>query len=225
MYLSPFTRMDDEAEQRELVRHVGVAQVVTSDEDGAVHATLLPVVWRGDCLMMHAARRNPQFAGLVGRSVPALAIVTGPNAYVSPRWYRTQATRGLAVPTWNYEVVQLRGTLSGYDDPDRLRAALRSLVAAHEDGRERPWTMDAAPGYLIDGLLRGIIGLDLDVSSVAAKAKLSAHRVAADRDGVIQGLRAEPGGPGSGPHQVADAMARREPTLRRFADSGGHSAD
>lgn len=210
MYASPFTRMTDEQQQRDLVRQVGVAQLVTVGANGAPEATLLPVVWEVDRLVMHAAKANPQFAGLVGRSVPALAVVTGPNAYVSPTWYPTRAKRGLAVPTWNYQVVQLRGSLTGYDDRDRLRAALGALTAAHEADRHEPWTLNSAPDHLIEGLLRGIVGLDLIVTGVEAKAKLSQNRVVADRVGVIDGLRAEPGGLGSGPHEVAEAMALRE---------------
>lgn len=212
MYTSPFTRMTDEAEQRDLVRRVGVAQLVTVDEHGLPQATLLPVVWVADRVLMHAARRNPQFEEMVGRSVPALAVVTGPNAYVSPTWYATQAERGHAVPTWNYQAVQLRGELTGYDDRDRLMEALAAVTAAQEAHRPRPWTLEAAPSYLVQGLLRGIVGLELRVSRVEAKAKLSQHRVVADRLGVIEALRADPGGSGngmgSGPHEVADAMAR-----------------
>lgn len=208
MYTSRFTRLTDEAQQRELVRRVAVAQLVTVGDDGWPQSTLLPVVWDGDRVLMHAARQNPQFADLVGRSVPALAVVTGPNAYVSPHWYATQAERGLAVPTWNYLAVQLRGMLSGYDDRDRLLEAVTVVTAAHEAHRPRPWTLKEAPSYLIDGLLRGIVGLELQVRGVEAKAKLSQNRVAADKLGVIEALRAEPGGVGSGPHEVADAMAR-----------------
>lgn len=208
MYTSPFTAMADEAQQRDLVRRVAVAQLVTVDDDGWPQSTLLPIVWDGDRVLMHAARHNPQFEHLVGRSVPALAVVTGPNAYVSPHWYATQAKRGLAVPTWNYQAVQLRGTLTGYDDRDRLLEAVTAVTAAHEANRPRPWTLDAAPSYLIDGLLRGIVGLELRVTDVRAKAKLSQNRVVADKLGVIEALRVEPGGAGSGPHEVADAMAR-----------------
>ena len=208
MDVSDFTRMADEAQQRELVRRVGVAQVITTGEDGWPQATLLPVLWEGDRLVMHAAFSNSQFAGLIGRSVPALAVVTGPNAYVSPTWYPTRAKRGLAVPTWNYQVVQFRGTLHGYDDRDRLREAVAAVSAAHEEGRPQPWTLEDAPSSLINGLLHGVIGLELHVQEVRAKAKLSQNRVLADRQGVIDGLRGEPGGPGSGSYEVAEAMAR-----------------
>ncbi len=208
MYGSRFTRMTDEAQQRELVARVGAAQVVTVDPDGWPQATLLPVIWDGDRLVMHAAARNPHFADLVGRSVPALAVVTGPNAYVSPTWYPSRTKRGVAVPTWNYLVVQFRGTLTGYADRDRMRAAVTALSDVHEAHRPDPWTVESAPEYLVEGLLHGIIGLELTVTSVQGKAKTSRNRVLADRLGVIDGLRAEPADTGNGPHALAELMAR-----------------
>lgn len=206
MYLSPFTTMTDRAEMASIVESVGVGTVVTVGTDGLPQATLLPVLWEGDRILAHAAKGNPQFSAATDGG-PVLVVVNGPNAYVSPNWYATKAKAGRAVPTWNYVSVQLRGTLRLVRDRQWLRRTVDALAAHHERGRSQPWSSAEAPEVFLDGLLLGIVGLDITVTSVEGKAKLSQNRIPADRAGVIEGLRADPS---PGAHALADVMARRE---------------
>jgi transcriptional regulator len=129
--------------------------------------------------------------------------VTGAQAYVSPTWYASKAEHGRVVPTWNYSAVQLRGRARVHDDPEWLRTAVDGLVDQHESGRPAPWTTTDAPERYVNGQLRAIVGVEVLVESVQAKAKLSQNRSQADQAGVVSGLRAEGR---AGATAVADAM-------------------
>ncbi len=203
MYTPPFNRDDDEARLRAFVADVGAGWLVTSRVDGPPSATYLPVVWRGETVVAHFAKANPHWRELHGE-VPALLIVTGPDAYVSPSWYASKAEHGRVVPTWNYSAVHLTGLVRVHEDPAWLRSAVTDLTDLHEASRKHGWAVTDAPEAFVEGQLRGIVGLELTVTGVEGKAKLSQNRSQADRDGVVHGLRGEPR-PGS--HAVAAAMA------------------
>lgn len=190
MYIPAVNRIDADDDVRALVAGVGSAQFVTTGADGFPDATLLPVVWRGDTVIAHIARANPQWQNL-DTADKCLLIASGPEAYVSPSWYASKATHGRVVPTWNYSAVHLFGTVVVHDDPDWLRAAVRDLTEVHEGRRSKPWQVDDAPERFIDAQLRGIVGLEVTVVRVEAKAKLSQNRSEADRRGVVDGLRHE----------------------------------
>jgi transcriptional regulator len=190
MYVPHFNNWDDEQEIRAMVAAIGSAQLVTSGADGYPLATLLPVVWRESTVVAHFARANPHWKAIADGQ-PALLVVTGPQAYVSPTWYAAKAEHGKVVPTWNYSVVQLTGRATVHDDVDWLQGAVDELVAHHEDHRESPWHTSDAPEKYIRGQLRAIVGLELAVERVEAKAKLSQNRSDEDRAGVVEGLRGE----------------------------------
>jgi transcriptional regulator len=96
------------------------------------------------------------------------------------------------LPTWKYSVVQLSGRATVHDDVDWLRGAVDELVEHHEGHRESPWRSSDAPESYLRGQLRAIVGLELTVERVEAKAKLSQNRSDADRAGVVEGLLREP---------------------------------
>jgi transcriptional regulator len=203
MYTPPFNRADDETELRDFAAAVRVGWLVTSRAGAAPAATLLPFVWTGDSVVAHFAKANPHWREIEGDS-PALLIVTGPDAYVSPSWYLAKAEHGKVVPTWNYSAVHLTGTARVHDDPEWLRAAVTELTDQHEGARDESWKVGDAPAPYIEGQLRGIVGVELTVTGVEGKAKLSQNRSDADRTGVVDGLRAD-GRPGD--LGVAGAMA------------------
>lgn len=190
MYAPRFNAVTDEAEVRRMVAAVGSAQLVSTGPDGYPAATLLPVVWRDDVVIVHLARANAHWQHLDG--APVLLVVTGPDAYVSPGWYAAKAEHGRVVPTWNYSVVQLRGRARVHEDPAWLRRAVDDLTDVHEGGRAQPWAPGDAPAAYLEGQLRGIVGVEVRVEQVEGKAKLSQNRSEADRDGVVAGLLAEP---------------------------------
>jgi transcriptional regulator len=206
MYVPRFNALDDGDAIRAMVTAIGAAELVTVGEDGYPLATRLPVVWDGDRLVLHIARANPHWRSVpVDGSVPALAVVTHAEAYVSPAWYATKAEHGRVVPTWNYSAVQITGRLRRVEDPEWLRTAVTLLTEQHESGRDLPWAVTDAPATYVDKQLRAIVGLELAIERVEGKAKLSQNRSEEDRDGVVRGLRAEGAARES---VVADQMER-----------------
>lgn len=203
VYTPPFNREDDEDELRRLVADARAGWLVTSRPDDAPSATYLPILWRGDRVIAHFAKANPHWREIQDE-MPALLIVTGPDAYVTPTWYAAKAEHGKVVPTWNYSAVHLTGLARTHDDPEWLRHAVEDLTEEHERLRDEPWHVTDAPTSYIDGQLRGIVGLELTVTKVEGKTKLSQNRSRADREGVVAGLS---NSPRPGEHEVANQMA------------------
>jgi transcriptional regulator len=191
----------------ELLRNHGAADLVTLTERGMV-ATMLPFVYvpsagAQGALHGHLARNNDQWKlDSVGE---ALAIVRGPDAYISPGWYASKAEHGRVVPTWNYVTAHVYGRLVVHDDPAWTEDLVRRLTTKHEAHRDHPWAVDDAPRAYIEGQLRAIVGVELEITRIEAKAKLSQNRPAADVDGVIAGLRER------GDKESADAVERARP--------------
>lgn len=204
MYVPHHFAVHDDAEIRRMVDSIGSAQLVTVGGDGFPMSTLLPILWEGDTVIAHLARANPHWQQM-DDGAPALLVVTGPEAYISPSWYPSKAEHGRVVPTWNYSAVHLRGRVHVHDDVGWLRTAVDDLVERHEGHRAHPWRTTDAPETYVSGQLRAIVGLEITVERVEAKAKLSQNRSAADQAGVIRGL-AEEHSPGAA--AVADAMTR-----------------
>lgn len=190
-----------------LVHDLAFAQVVTADGAGGFLASSVPLLldvpddgpWR---LRGHLARGNPQ-TGLGTDPVPAMALFVGPHAYVSPSSYPSKAETGRVVPTWNYVEVHVHGTFRLTDDADTTRAVVTDLTDAHESGRPVPWRVDDAPEAYVSGLVRAIVGFELVVERVEAKAKLSQNKSEADRRGALEDLAGRPDGAAA----VADLMA------------------
>ena len=189
LYVPRLNVMDPD-DVRPFVAAVGTAQLVTVGEDGTPDATFLPVLWEGDRLVGHLARANAHWRRIVDGS-SALAIVTGADTYVSPSWYATKAEHGKVVPTWNYSVVHLRGAVTVHDDPAWVRGLVTRLTDRHEQPRAEPWAVTDAPADYVEKNLRPIVGVEVVVGSVEAKAKLSQNRSDEDRAGVATGLAAD----------------------------------
>jgi len=183
-----FAVPDDDVGQ--LLHSHGAADLITATADGMV-ATFLPFLFdpaagEHGALLGHVARNNDQWRLLPVGEV--LVIVRGPDAYVTPSWYAAKAEHGRVVPTWNYVTAHVSGRLVVHDDPAWVEALVRRLTAKHESDRTEPWSIDDAPERFIAGQLRAIVGVEVLISRIEAKAKLSQNRSAADIDGVIEGL-------------------------------------
>jgi transcriptional regulator len=187
MYVPAHFAPDDDA-VRDLLAHHGAADLVTATSDGVL-ATLLPFVYDRERhhLLGHVARNNEQWRQqALGE---ALVIVRGPDSYITPSWYAAKAEHGRVVPTWNYMTAHVYGTLTVHDDPDWVADVVRRLTDQHEAGRRHPWSVDDAPDAFVAGQLRAIVGVEVAITRIEAKFKLSQNRPAADVDGVIDGLR------------------------------------
>ena len=193
LYIPRFNQMP-EPEVRQFVDGVGTAQLVTVAPDGRPDATFLPVIWRESVLAGHLARGNPHWRR-IAQGTEGLAVVMGPDAYVSPSFYASKAEHGRVVPTWNYSMVHLRGTVRLVGDPAWLRTLVGELTLRHERTRQQPWAVTDAPAGYIAKQLKAIVGVELVVESVEPKAKLSQNRSEADRAGVVAGLIGTEGEP------------------------------
>ena len=190
MYIPAHFAADPETVDTLLARP-GAANLITMTDQGLL-ATLLPFAFNPGvgahgALQAHMARNNPQWSSLP--TGEALAIIQGPDDYISPSWYAAKAEHGRVVPTWNYAAVHVYGELVIHDDASWLARHVRHLTGLHEDGRERPWAVDDAPEKFIAGQLRAIVGVELLVTRIEAKEKLSQNRSDADAAGVAAGLR------------------------------------
>ena len=152
-----------------------------------MHGPYDPAAGQHGSLRGHVARNNPHWTA--APSGESLVIVRGPDAYITPSWYAAKAEHGRVVPTWNYVTAHVYGELVVHDDTDWLAGLVRRLTRKHEDGAEQPWSVDDAPERFIAGQLRAIVGVELIISRIEAKLKLSQNRSDADIDGVVDGLQ------------------------------------
>ena len=213
MYIPAHFAADDAAVEDLLFKH-GAADLITLTEDGLLATMLpfayLPSVGEHGALYGHVARNNDQWRKPAqGES---LAIIRGPDSYVSPSWYAAKAEHGRVVPTWNYLTAHVYGRLIVHDDPVWVEDVVRRLTAKHEaarlasPGQRMPWSPDDAPRKFIEGQLRAIVGLELQITRIEAKAKLSQNRPATDIPGIVDGLTAR----GDDPMATAVEQANAE---------------
>ena len=185
----------------ELVRAHPLGLLITQDAGGELAANSVPFVLDADpaggpgILRAHVARANPLWrAARTDRD--SLVAFQGPQAYISPSFYASKAEHGKVVPTWNYIMVQARGAARFIEDRDWLHAFVTRLTDAHEGGRAAratgyaaaPWAVSDAPADYVESMLRAIVGVEIVLSSIVGKWKVSQNRSAADRAGVARGL-------------------------------------
>jgi transcriptional regulator len=180
-----FAAHDNEAIAR-LVRDYPFATLITAT-NAEPQISHLPLLHRADpaphgALIGHVARANPHWKLMAGR--PSVAVFQGPHAYVSPSWYMEPA---VMVPTWNYAVVHIHGSIELVEDRDATLATVKELTARFESGRPAPWHLQLE-GARLDAMVGAIVAFRMTIARVDAKFKLSQNRGAADRDRVIAGL-------------------------------------
>ncbi len=148
-----------------------------------------PDVGEHGLLSGHVARANTLWQRCPTGS-PVMVIFRGAQAYISPNWYPTKHEAHRQVPTWNYEVVHAHGVLTVHDDERFVRRIVARLTRRHEAAEPEPWKMgDSAPEY-IDSMLRNIVGIEIAITSLVGKAKLSQNREARDRVSAADTLHA-----------------------------------
>ena len=187
VYTPPAFREDDPDTLRSLIAGARLALLACNGAGGAPLLTHLPLLLEGDVLLGHVARANEHWRALAeaGRAV---AVFSGPDAYVSPGWYASKAEHGRVVPTWNYVAVHVEGAVEVFEDAAALRDAVSRLTQRHEAARDAPWAVDDAPPDFVAAQLRGIVGIRLRIERITGKRKLSQNRPEADRAGVLAAL-------------------------------------
>jgi transcriptional regulator len=196
----------------QLIQQHRLATLVTLGADGLI-ANHMPLVLEPapaplGTLRGHLSRANSQWRDSLP-GVSALAIFQGPQAYITPSWYPTREETGRVVPTWNYVVVHAYGPLRTFEDRCLLEQHLRTLTTLQEAALPHPWSVDDAPIDFFQSQLTAIIGIEIPLSRLEGKWKVSQNRSATDRAGVVSGLHAS----GTAAHNtMADLVAAKDRT-------------
>lgn len=193
MYIPAHFAVTDPAVLQRIVREHPLGVLVRQDADGldADHIPFEfdPAVGPLGRLTAHVARANPLWQRCPA-GTPVLVIFRGAEAFISPSWYPSKHETHRQVPTWNYEVVHAHGTLTVRDDERFVRGLVARLTREHEANEPRPWKMgDSAPDY-IDAMLRNIVGIEIELTSLVGKSKLSQNKEERDRLGAAETLAA-----------------------------------
>ena len=191
MYIPNHFSVTDKTEIYTFIETNAFGQLISTIE-GRLFSTHLPVLLSDDGkrLLGHLARANPQWKNIHDQEV--LITLQGPHDYISPSWYRSPG-----VPTWNYQAVHIYGKCQVFEDDTKLKQVVDSLTEKFESAFDEPWQ----PDYKAS-MLRGIVGIEVEISEVQCKYKLNQNRSAEDQTGVIEALDAR------GSHLVAKAMQK-----------------
>lgn len=193
MYIPPQFAETDPSVLHALIRAHPLGLLITASDAGLVANPvpfLLDTSAERVVLRAHLARPNPQWTHIRdGASV--LVVFQGEEAYVTPSWYASKQAHGKVVPTWNYAIVQVRGSATVHEDAAWLGAQIAALTGSREGARAAPWAVEDAPSRFIEAQMRGIVGIEIEVSEMNGKWKVSQNRDDADRKGVVAGLSSE----------------------------------
>jgi transcriptional regulator len=193
MYMPPkFEEKDLPTLHRAIAdRPFGALIAATPDGLEANHLPflLLPDQGRFGTLRCHVARANALWQIASGAALEGLAIFQGPAAYISPSLYQTKQETHKVVPTYNYVAIHAHGRIVVHDDARWLRALLAELTRRHESGRAQPWKMGDAPADFLDERLQEIVGIEIEITRLEGKWKMSQNRTPADQASVAAGLR------------------------------------
>lgn len=181
---------------RSLVQQHSLGTLVTLSADG-IEANHVPFVFDPEpapygTLRAHVARSNPVWRDF-SADLDVLVVFQGAQSYISPSLYATKKTDGRVVPTYNYMVVHAYGRIRVMEDAARLHDLLRRMSDHHEAGQQQPWKIDDAPAEYIERLMQAIVGIEIPVSRLIGKWKVSQNQPAENRASVAAGLREQGG--------------------------------
>ncbi|MGW0176497.1 FMN-binding negative transcriptional regulator [Rhodococcus sp. NPDC003322] len=196
-----------EDETASALRRGGFAHLVSAGPGGLL-TTSLPLLYDESrhAMVGHMARANPHWRD--GADAQTVAIFSGVHGYVSPRYYPATAPTTRMAPTWNYEILTVHGRLVVHDDPDWLRTHVTAMTEEHERGRDKPWRVTEVEEENVTAMLRAIVGLELPIERVEAKAKLSQNQPDRNRQAVIDALAVSDD---PGDHALAHRMTAEQP--------------
>ncbi len=205
MYLPEHFVETRQSELHRLLREHPLGILVTATS-GVLDADHLPFeldasIGAQGLLRAHVARANPVWQHADGKEV--LVIFRGSEAYISPNWYPSKHESHRQVPTWNYQVVHVRGRLTVRDDERFVRGLVGRLTRTHEAGEEKPWKMTDSSQEYIAQMLAAIVGIEIEISAITGKSKLSQNKEARDVQSVVEHLQQQGAG------ELAGSMADR----------------
>lgn len=194
MYLPKHFEERDPERLRSFIARSPLGTLVTQTESG-LDANHIPFVFAdtgstAGTLHGHIARANPLWREVL-RDATALVIFQGPDSFISPSWYPSKRENARVVPTWNYAVVHVHGVLRFVDDPAWVRSHVDALTRAHEGKRNPPWAVTDAPADFVEKMVAAVIGIEISITQLVGKWKVSQNRSMSDRVGVIEALERE----------------------------------
>ncbi|WP_180683810.1 FMN-binding negative transcriptional regulator [Tepidicella baoligensis] len=193
MYNPAHFTLTDLSDLRRILEAYPLGMLVTHGPEG-LDANHIPFVFdpqRGGCgtLTGHVARANPVWRQC-REGADVLVVFRGVEGYISPSWYPSKHDTHRQVPTWNYEVVHAHGRLTVRDDETFVRGVVARLTRTHEAAEPSPWKMGDAPSDYLDAMLRAIVGIEIEITRLEGKAKLSQNKELRDRQGAVEALQA-----------------------------------
>jgi transcriptional regulator len=191
MYLPKHFEEQRVGVMHELIRERPLATVITMSSSG-LNANHIPLHLSEEpapfgTLRGHVARSNPMWSDFQ-TDIEVLVIFHGPDAYISPSWYATKKESGKVVPTWNYAVVHAYGTLQVIDDATWIRSQIKALTAHNEQKFTKQWAVSDAPRDFTEKLIESIVGIEIVISKLSGKWKVSQNQPPQNQAGVIEGL-------------------------------------
>lgn len=210
MYQPPHFREDDLSVQHALIRSHPLGLLITAANDGP-NANLLPFHLEAErsekgTLQVHMSKANGQWREIADGAT-VLIVFQGAETYITPSWYAAKQETGKVVPTWNYAVVQVRGAARVIDDAGWLRTQIGALTRENESARSAPWAVEDAPEEFVQAQIKGIIGVEIEITAIDGKWKASQNRPATDMERVANGL--------GDPHEV-HANAEMAEIMRHY---------
>lgn len=202
MYIPQHFEPPSRDAMRQLMQNYPFAPLITLDGEEFC-ADHIPFELRKEpgpygTLVGHVARANPVWQKADGAK--ALVVFHGPDGYISPSWYALKQETGKVVPTWNFAVVQAYGNIRVIHEAQFIKAHIEKLTDRQESVFAKPWSVGDAPQEFTDMLAKHIVGIEIVISKLVGKWKLSQNRSAADKAGAIKGLREQ------GNHELANLM-------------------
>jgi len=189
MYIPAPFKVNDDNETSRFIENNAFGQLI-SNSDGRLVSTHLPFLLSDDKtkLVAHLAKQNPQTQDIEGQEV--LVSLQGPHGYISPSWYLE-----LGVPTWDYQAAHVYGYCKTFTEHDALKQLVDALTNKYEATQESPWQ----PEYNTN-MLKAIVGIEIEITEIQCKYKLSQNRSKEDQANVIEQLKQQ------GSNQLAKAM-------------------
>ena len=213
MYLPKHFDERDPERLRSLIQRYPLGSLVTATASG-LDANHIPFVFADSgsaagTLHGHIARANPLWREGV-RDAAALVIFQGPNSFISPSWYPSKRENARVVPTWNYAVVHVHGVLRFVDDPAWVRSHVEALTREHEGKQDPPWAVTDAPADFVEKMVAAVVGIEISITELVGKWKVSQNQPTQNQATVIDGLNARKTEEASAMAKLVAAATRKD---------------
>lgn len=190
MHIPKNFEQNDPEQLKTVIRDYSFATLITHSDAG-LEANHIPMVLiesgDQDLLQGHLALANPLWKSIKDGS-NVLVVFHGPNSYISPNYYPTKQETGKVVPTWNYVSVHVKGVMNCIHDDDWKMDLITRLTDQHEAAQEKPWSVSDAPEDYTRRMLPAIVGIEIEITSIVGKWKVSQNQPEKNKQGVITGL-------------------------------------